>query len=496
MKPTTIALTLLAAAVAANAAVPIRWTVETSRVQAATIDVIQGETLELEAAFQSYGKPLEMGGGLCTLCWQTNGMDSAYWVGTAAASSNVVSAVITPQMIPTGASTVRGFLGRAGENYRAAFVLRVRPGPGETPNALPLPTPRIDFATVEVTNAPWAAASDVASLSAGFDRLGNAYVRLFDFMTGSTNANFTATNYPPTKAEADARCHYEPEPGMDFSTVPASLQLNEFRDGVWRTVVDTRAWPIWYYKFKETQLTNRIARLEAENAALSNRLERANAWGDRTANGIENPMPDTLVVDRPNMWLMANYEWAKAVSGSNQCFVLRAQNVALSGGANTNGFLEICDAFGKPYIRINKSAETFADAIFSETTFDPVEGAWYIVFANKLKPTKGGANTILKGAGNGKCLLVDEDDPACPATITWPTRPDSYERHWIMKAVPKPVDGVIPSPMFFGAEIKKPGSDYVEYLKETSFGAGIRVGNNVYDAVESGDNLIWVKRHD
>ena len=65
-----------------------------------------------------------------------------------------------------------------------------------------------------------------------------------------------------------------------------------------------------------------------------------------------------------------------------------------------------------------------------------------------------------------------------------------------MKAVPKPVDGVVPSIMFFGAEIKVDGKDYVEYVKDVSFGAGIRVGENVYDAVESGDNLIWVRRHE
>ena len=150
-----VALLALPAPAALLAAVPVRWTVETSRVQPVAIDVVRGETLELAASFQSYGKPLEMGGAPCAVYWQTNGMGSAYWSGAAAASSNVVSAVFTPQMLPAGATAVRGFLGRAGENYRAAFALRVRPGPGAVPNALPLPAPRIDFAAVEVANAPW-----------------------------------------------------------------------------------------------------------------------------------------------------------------------------------------------------------------------------------------------------------------------------------------------------------------------------------------------------
>lgn len=335
---------------------------------------------------------------------------------------------------------------------------------------------------------------DKAATKADVQTLNIGYARLYNFNTGATNANFTATNYPPTKAEADARCHWKPEPGMDFSTVPASLQLNEKRDGEWRTVVDTRDWTVWYYKFKEVQLTNEIARLRAENEVLSNKVESAKAWGGRTANGIENQFDDTVVVDRPNMWLMADYEWQKCVSGSNQCFVLRAKNVALSGGANTNGFLEVCDAFGKPYMRINKSSEMFADPVFSEIRFDQDEGAWYVVYSNSAKPTKGGANVVIQGDGSGKFILYGEDEEDCPAVITWPNVPESRAGHWIMKAVPKPVNGVIPDKMFFGAEIRIPGSDYVEYLKEASFGAGIRFGANVYDPVESGDQLIWRKR--
>lgn len=356
-----------------------------------------------------------------------------------------------------------------------------------TDNAVASATPS-DYDTVKANAAAGAAAAGAVG------RLDIGYTRLYNFLSGSTNANFTATNYPPTKAEADARCHFEVEPGMDFSKVPASLQLNEYRDGEWRTVVDTRDWTVWYFKFKERQLTNEIARLRAENVALSNKVEAAKSWADRTANGVDNPMTDTVVVDRPNLWLMADYEWQKVVSGSNQCFVIRAKNVALSGGGNTSGFLEVVDAFGKPYMRINKSSETFADPVFDEIYWDQADGAWYVVFSNATKPTKGGANVALRGNGDGKCILFEETDPECPAVITWPDVPESHSGHWIMKAVPKPVNGVVPSAMFFGAEIKVPGSDYVEYLKEASFGAGVRFGNNVYDYVESGDQLILRRR--
>ena len=532
-----------------SAAVPLRWTVETSRVQPAVFDAYQGETLTFEAALQSKGKPLEAPLNY-SFFWQTNGMGSTYWEAPCpvpsssldGASTNVLFATFTPSM-DVGARVYNCFIGSPSNIYRAAFQLRLRPSPGALPNALPLPTPVIDFAEVEVANAPWASAmvvnavlatadnarinatnalakakaaqssSDAAQRSADnaqanaadakaaaeaaagdVEKLNIGYTRLYNFSLGSTNANFTATNYPPTKAEADARCHFEAEPGMDFSKVPASLQLNEYRDGERRTVVDTRDWTVWYFKFKERQLTNEIARLRAENIALSNKVDAAKSWADRTANGVDNPMTDTVVVDRPNLWLMADYEWQKVVSGSNQCFVIRAKNVALSGGGNTNGFLEVVDAFGKPYMRINKSSETFADPVFDEIYWDQAEGAWYVVFANSTKPIKGGANVALRGNGDGKCIFFEETDPECPAIITWPDVPESHSGHWIMKAVPKPIDGVVPSAMFFGAEIKVHGSDYVEYLKEASFGAGVRFGNNVYDYVESGDQLILRRR--
>lgn len=538
--PHPLALALLGAGLAAHAAVPVRWTAETSRAAPVAIEQFAGTSIDLEAALKSYGSPLDAEGEP-RLYWQTNGMGSAWWSAPASASGSVLRASWTPACETGGASFYKGFIGIPGSIYSAAFTLRLRPSPGAAPNALPLPAPRIDFAAIEVANAPWveeesdptvpawakaaakpkyaasevgaytkaqadaaissataglATSDDLAGVQADVSTLNVGYARLYGFATGATNANFSATNYPPTATDAEARCHYRPEDGMDFSTVPASLRLNENRDGAWRTVWDSRDWTVWYFRFRERRLTNDIARLKAENAALSNRLERAMAWADRTADGVENPMSDTLVVDRPNLWLMAGYDWQKCVSGSNQCFVIRAKGVALSGGSNTNGFLEICDAFGKPYMRVNKSAETFADPVIDDISFDAAEGAWHVVFGNTAKPTRGGANCELEDGGGGKRLLYAEDDPDCPATITWPTGPESHAGHWVMKAVPKPVNGVVPSRMFFGAEIKVPGKDYVEYVKEASFGAGIRVGNNVYDAVESGNTLIWTKRND
>ena len=136
-----------------SAAVPLSWTVETTRAQPATFEAYQGETLAFEAALQSAGKPLELS-GISALYWQTNGMGSAYWETTAAVNSNRLSAVWTPEM-DVGAKVYNCFIGIPGTIYHAAFQLRLRPSPGALPNALPIPTPVIDFARVRVLNPPW-----------------------------------------------------------------------------------------------------------------------------------------------------------------------------------------------------------------------------------------------------------------------------------------------------------------------------------------------------
>ena len=147
-------LTLNSSLLTLHAAGPLRWTVETSRLAPAVFDVVRGETIDLEAALQSDGKPFAMDLESVSIFWQTNGMGNAWWTAPAAAESNRVSATFTPEMDP-GASTVAGFLGSSGSIYRAAFQLRFRHGPGAVPNVIELPPRVLDLAHTVVINAPW-----------------------------------------------------------------------------------------------------------------------------------------------------------------------------------------------------------------------------------------------------------------------------------------------------------------------------------------------------
>ena len=155
MKHLALIFAVLASA-SLPAAVPLRWTVETSRAAPAQFEAYQGETLAFEAALQSYGKPLEAPSDY-SLYWQTNGMGNAYWSApcpSSATTTNVIFATWSPTN-DVGARVYTCFIGKPGTIYHAAFQLRLRPSPGALPNELPLPQKVIDFAKVTVLNPPW-----------------------------------------------------------------------------------------------------------------------------------------------------------------------------------------------------------------------------------------------------------------------------------------------------------------------------------------------------
>ena len=195
------------------AAVPLRWTVETSRVQPAVFEAYQGETLTFEAALQSHGKPLAAPVNY-SFFWQTNGMGSTYWEAPAQSGSGVSplergsgvsplvgeTNVLFATWLPAydvGARVYNCFIGSPSNIYHAAFQLRLRPSPGALPNALPLPTPVIDFARVHVLNPPWGSGGGGGCDTNAVDILANSAVVTNALTVATTNrvaALETATN--------------------------------------------------------------------------------------------------------------------------------------------------------------------------------------------------------------------------------------------------------------------------------------------------------------
>ena len=174
------------------AAVPLRWTVETSRAQVAQFEAYRGETLDLEATMKSYGSPLATP-AQPSLYWQTNGMGAAWWTAPATASGNVLRATWSPTN-DCGAAAYNCFIGGPDATYRAAFRLRMLPSPGFTPNHIPLPTVKAES---DPFFSAWLATNEFSS--AGVDT--NA---VNDLITSATNGLATAADlagHVPARAE-------------------------------------------------------------------------------------------------------------------------------------------------------------------------------------------------------------------------------------------------------------------------------------------------------
>ncbi|MBQ9727630.1 MAG: hypothetical protein IJV65_09025 [Kiritimatiellae bacterium] len=163
MKRLNLAFVALLPAICAHAAVPLDWRADVDKPSVAPLAVMRGETAHLRCDVFRRGAPYDLAAASATLYWQTNGMGALWWSAPATVASNVLSATWTPDMDP-GASPVALFIGATdadGSVYRAAASLRILHAPGAVPSELPLPVPSLDFATISVTNAPWALAADL-----------------------------------------------------------------------------------------------------------------------------------------------------------------------------------------------------------------------------------------------------------------------------------------------------------------------------------------------
>ena len=332
---TALSLALYAAFPARSAAVPLAWTVDTARgASYRTFDQWAGAEYALEATVTSAGKPLEIDGDVA-LYYQTNGMGRLYWRRPAEASNNVIRAAWLPSY-EAGAAVYSGFLGAPGRVWNAAFRLRLRPSPGASPNTIALPVQRLDFAAVEVENAPWATRGDLA-----------------DGLAAKADA---ATVY--TKAQADARYYPADEgalwsswwSGDGFRVAVSNYDVNassaawdrlpaasfEYRPGGTGDLV--RVW----------SETARWDRHRAEAAAFSNAVDTALAgkagldWGRTTPTGFDAPEGFTWL-DTPAVAVAGGLAWQRTVTGEGAVWLLCSNGMVADLGGATNGSFRVVD---------------------------------------------------------------------------------------------------------------------------------------------------------
>ena len=136
---------------AARGGVPTEWQVRIGpKATVYQAERYHGDALDLRATLTSGGLPLVYQGA-ARLYAQTNGMGPLWWdLADVTVTSNALAATWRPEF-DTGADVVDVFLG-APSNFQAHARIRFLPSPGPYPNILPMPTPVLDFAAVDLVN--------------------------------------------------------------------------------------------------------------------------------------------------------------------------------------------------------------------------------------------------------------------------------------------------------------------------------------------------------
>ena len=138
----------------ANAAVPVVWTNTPAATQPYPVKPVpHGSTVDFAVTLRGYTSPPIESGADVRLWFQTNGMGSAWWSAPATFDGSTITATFGPAQ-DCGADRVSLFFG-APSNVFASAVLRLTHAPGFTPATLPIPVPTLDFAGLEVLNAPY-----------------------------------------------------------------------------------------------------------------------------------------------------------------------------------------------------------------------------------------------------------------------------------------------------------------------------------------------------
>ena len=400
MKPILIAFLALLAPAALLAAVPKKWDVDLNAQppQVFTLQRPRGETYELTAVLKDQGKPFAPAITNVCIYWQTNGMENLYWSAPASVSSNVLRATWNPSMDP-GATTVRGYIGDPGHIYAAAFQFRFIASPGPLPNALPLPTPRIDFAAVEVANAPWieeesdptvpawAKAAAKPTYTAGevgayakaeIDAKGYVTKAVTNGLASAETVDALAAEVAGkanaasvyTKTQADARYYPADEgalwsswwSGDGFRVVVSNYDVNvlsaawdrlpaaafEYRPGGTGDLV--RVW----------DERTRWARHRIEFADFQDAMDAALAeksgldWGKTTPTGFDAPDGFTWL-DTPAVAIAGGLAWQKTVTSEGAVWLLCSNGMVAelgSSAASTNGYFKITDERGETAFEI------------------------------------------------------------------------------------------------------------------------------------------------
>lgn len=349
MKTICTYIAIALAAVLQAAYVPTEWQVRVGpKATVYQAERYHGDGLALRATLTDGGLPLPYQ-GTARLYAQTNGMGAAWWnLADATVSSNVLTATWLPEY-DTGADVVDVFLGAPG-NYQAHARIRFLPSPGATPGILPLPTPVLNFADVQVLNPPYYTQAEtdarILELSPAAQLPGNYLAVSNAAMSAAAQSDLISATNALAISTASALGSYLPLSG---GLLTGDLSLSGAA-----SIQYTGVWGVRLYANAGTA-GNRIY----TNAGDTWQSERGLAWIDETTNLVhaaavaatnytdfvigqfDPPIPvfDVYAEDVTNVSLAVT---SSAISTNNQAFVTAVRNVPIAG-ADASDLAEIAE---------------------------------------------------------------------------------------------------------------------------------------------------------
>ncbi len=308
-------------AAAAHAAVPLSWETRPGSPAPVSFDRHHGETLELRCTLSGFGQdgPVFAQGADIRLWFQTNGMGSVWWSAPAAVASNVITATWSPDLDP-GADRVSIFLG-APSNVYASAVLRLRHSPGFTPASLPIPVPPLDFAGLEVLNAPYYTQAEtdarIVELSPAAQPPGNYLAVSNAAMSAAAQSDLISATNALAMSTATAFGSYLPLSG---GLLTGDLSLSG--------AASIQYTGVWYVRLYANAGTagNRIYTNEGDTW----QSERGLAWLDETTNHVHVAA------------VAATNYTDSSISAANPAFAAAVRNVPITG-ADSSDLAEIAE---------------------------------------------------------------------------------------------------------------------------------------------------------
>lgn len=297
---------------AAHAAVPVVWTNTPAATQPYPIKPVpHGSTVDLAVTLKGYTTPPIADGADVRLWYQTNGMGKAWWSAPATFDGSTITASFGPAQ-DTGADRVALYFG-APSNVFASAILRLTHAPGFTPASLPIPVPTLDFAGLEVLNAPY---YTQAETDARIVELSPAALDVANSAVAATNYTDLATN-ALAMSTASALGSYLPRSG---GTLTGDLSLSG--------AASIQYTGVWYVRLYANVGTagNRIYTNEGDTW----QSERGLAWLDETTNHVHAAAVAAT-----------NYTNA-SISPTNPAFAAAVRNVPITG-ADSSDLAEIAE---------------------------------------------------------------------------------------------------------------------------------------------------------